>query len=335
MPSSQRNPGDVVTSVEAVNLAQAAERELHGNLLPFWRTRCLDENCGGFVAAMDNAGQLRPEAPKGLILNARLLWTFAALFRELRDERDRKLAGRAFGYLEARAPDWSPATELRLSDRDMDEPRSMNAHLHVLEAYANLYRAHPDPGVAERLRELIQLFDDHILDDGRCHLRHFFDEDWNVRSDSYTYGHDIEAAWLLVEAAEVLGDPSLEAKTRDWAPRIASAVLGEAVDADGGLAYEGRGGRVIDPNREWWCQAEAVVGFLCAHSLTGEARFREAAGRVWRFIDRSVVDHEAGDWFWRVFPDGSPDASEPKVSEWKGPYHTVRMCLEVMRRAGG
>jgi mannobiose 2-epimerase len=208
----------------------------------------------------------------------------------------------------------------------------MNAHLHVVEGYANLYRAAPRPEVGVRLGEAIRLFDRHILDPERRHLRPFFDPGWEVRSSRYTYGHDIEAAWLLLEAAEVLGDPALLAATRRFVPSVAGAVLQEAIDPQGGLAYEGEGGQVIDPNREWWCQGEAVVGFLCAHQVSGRGGFLEAALRVWGFIERFVIDHQGGEWFYRVFPDGTVDPKEPKVGQWKCPYHTVRTCLEVMRR---
>ena len=109
---------------------------------------------------------------------------------------------------------------------------------------------------------MIDLFDRHIVgrsDDG-CHLGHFFDEKWNVCSQSYSYGHDIEAAWLLSEAAEVLGDEPRQALAHERAVELARSVLKEALGEDGGLAYEGRDGKVTDPNREWWCQAEAVSG---------------------------------------------------------------------------
>jgi mannobiose 2-epimerase len=238
------------------------------------------------------------------------------------------------GYIEARAEDWTEASELRLSDRDMAAAKSMNTHLHVLEAYTGLYRVWPDERVANRLRELIDLFGKHILDAERRHLHHFFDAQWKVLSDTCTYGHDIEAAWLLCEAAELLGDAKAVNEVRGWAVTLARTVLAEAIDADGGLVYEGRGGRVIDPNHEWWCQAEAVVGFWQAHQLTGDPAFADAAQRIWNFISRRIVDRSGGEWFWRVLADGSVDQSEPKVSEWKGPYHNVRMCLEMMRRIG-
>jgi mannan endo-1,4-beta-mannosidase len=400
-------------AMDAAALRQAIEGELRSNLLPFWRERSLDHVRGGFIAEMANDGTVRGDAAKGLVLNARLLWTFAALYRQLGDARDLELArraheyleakfrdrehggyvwrvdpdgraldrskkvyGQAFciyalseyhlasgerealevarqvyelverharderygGYIEARAPDWSATTELRLSDGDMNAPKSMNTHLHLLEAYTNLCRAWPDPGLAARLRELVDLFGRHILRRGgepdRGHLDHFFGERWDVRSDTYTYGHDIEASWLLDEAAEALGDESLKVQVLTWGLESARAAMREALGDDGGLAYEGRGGRAIDGRRDWWCQAEAVVGFWHAFALMGEEQFSEAASSVWAFIARRLVDRVNGDWFWRVRADGSVDPLQPKVSEWKCPYHSVRMCLEMMRRLG-
>jgi mannobiose 2-epimerase len=237
------------------------------------------------------------------------------------------------GYIEVCRRDWSPAADSRLSDKDMDEKKSMNNHLHLLEAYTNLYRVWPDPRVAERLRELLQLFLDLILDARTGHFHHFFDEQWKVRSDNYTFGHDIEGSWLLCEAAEVLGDAPLLARAGRAALRLAEVALAEGLQPDGGLCYEGQAERVTDAGREWWPQAEAVVGFLNAFQLGGERRFLDAASHAWNYIERYIVDHVHGDWYWRVYPDGQPDLRQPKVSEWKGPYHSARACLETMQRA--
>ena len=395
--------------MEATSLREAIASELEENLLPFWRERSLDHVRGGFVAEMANDGTVREDAPRGLILNSRLLWTFAALYRHLGEERDLELARHAFevlessfrdrehggyfwqvdaegrpldrskkiygqafciyafseyslatgepeplaaarelfqlierhahdsrfgGYIEARAADWSEASELRLSDKDMDAAKSMNNHLHLLEALTTFCRMWPDARVVSRLDELVTIFGRHIIsrDADHRHLHHFFDEAWNLRSDTCTYGHNIEAAWLLSEAAEVLHDEELEATVRLWAIELARTTLAQAIDADGGLAYEGRDGEIINADRDWWCQAEAVVGFWHAYGLTGDSAFADAAVGVWRFIDRHLVDRVHGEWFWRVRADGTIDETEPKVSEWKGPYHSVRMCLEMMRR---
>jgi cellobiose epimerase len=130
----------------------------------------------------------------------------------------------------------------------------------------------------------------------------------------------------------VLGDAALLAETRPAALRLAAVARDEGLAADGGLYYEGKGGEVIDPGRECWPQAEAVVGFLNAFQLGGDASYLEASQRVWNFIGQNLVDRVHGEWFWRINPDGQPDPKLPKVSEWKGPYHASRACLETLRR---
>jgi cellobiose epimerase len=389
-------------------LTDSARRELLDDILPFWRQHAVDKQRGGFIGQMSNDLHVQEDAPKGLILNARILWTFSAAYAYTQDKRDRTLARRAYeyltdcfldkehggyfweldangavlddkkkvygeafclyalaeyhrvfddaqaleqaahvfdlleshahddrygGYFEVMSRDWQPCEDMRLSDQDMNEKKSMNNHLHILEGYTNLLRVcRYQPQLDTCLRELIDIFRRHILNPRQTHLQHFFDDAWTPRSDSYTFGHDIEGSWLLYEAAEVLGDHRLMMEVQSLAVRIARAVLAEGLDADGGLFYEGREGRIVNPNKEWWPQAEAVVGFYNAWQLTGDEAFREAAERCWQFIQDHVVDREHGEWFWCIRPDGTPDPLQPKVSPWKCPYHNGRCCLEIIHR---
>ena len=237
------------------------------------------------------------------------------------------------GYLEVRQRNWSEAdADARLSDKDMNEKKSMNNHLHLLEAYTNLYRVWKDQRVEQRLRELIALFEQRILDPRTLHLHHFFNEQWQVRSDTYTFGHDIEGTWLLCEAAEVLGDISLLKRVQALALRMAEVALREGIDADGALRYEGKGGKIIDAGKECWPQAEAVIGFLNAFQLSGDEKYLNASLRAWDFIENHLVDRVHGEWFWRITPEGRVDPTLPKVNEWKGPYHGSRACLETLHR---
>jgi mannobiose 2-epimerase len=393
--------------IDINNFADAVLEELQTNLLPFWLERVVDHRHCGFIGRMSNDGIVDPTAPKGLILNTRLLWTYSAMYRFNGDEQCRDLAERAYDYLETyfwdpshggcfwlvkfngilkdtekkiygqafyiyalseyflafeeksaleRASelfeiieshshddthggyfevcnrDWSIAEGSRLSDKDMNEKKSMNNHLHLLEAYTNLYRVRPDEKLGSRLKELIKLFGGKIIDKNTKHMNHFFDESWNPKSQSYTFGHDIEASWLLCEAAGVLSDHNLLSQVRDIVLSLANVTLAEGLDDGGGLCYEGRDGKIIDSNREWWPLAESVVGFLNAYQVSGEEKFFAAAKKAWDFIVNHIADHENGDWFWRIDPSGRPDPNEPKVSQWKGPYHSIRMCLESVRR---
>ena len=317
-----------------------AERAFDFTMNKFW-----DTQHGGAFWRLDDRGNVIDDAKK-TYGQAFYIYALAEFHRAFGSrvalERAQELFGlieryahdaRFGGYVEVCRRDWSEAgPEARLSEKDLAEKKSMNNHLHVLEAYSNLHHVWPEPRVAERLRELIELFLTRILDARTRHFHHFFDDQWRVRSDTYTFGHDIEGSWLLCEAAEALGDAALLARVRVAALRMAEAVRDEGLDADGGLWYEGRAGEIIDRGKECWPQAEALVGFLNAFELTGDVKCLEAAWRVWHFIAQNIVDRVHGEWFWRINPDGRPDPSLPKVSEWKGPYHASRACLETLRR---
>ena len=319
---------------------QMAERAFDYLLNKFW-----DAQHGGAFWRLNDAGQVIDDSKKiyGQAFCIYALTEFHRAFnsppalaraRELFQLIERHAHdGQHGGYFEVCRRDWSAAgPNARLSEKDLAEKKSMNNHLHVLEAYTNLCRVVKSPPVEQRLRELIHLFLQRILDSRTGHLHHFFDEHWNVRSDTYTFGHDIEASWLLCEAAEVLEDPDLLQQVRAVALRMAAVVHDEGLAPGGGLYYEGQGGRITDRGCECWPQAEAMVGFLNAFELSGDPKYPAAVSRVWNFIQQKLVDRVHGEWFWRINEDGQPDAKLPKVSEWKGPYHASRACLETMRR---
>ncbi len=319
-------------------------REMADRALEFVMNRFWDPKYGGAFWRLDGDGRVLDDSKKtygqafyiyALTEYYRAFGTPAALARAV--ELFNLIENHAWdeqngGYVEVCRRDWSEASDSRLSDKDMNEKKSMNNHLHVLEAYTNLCRVWRGSRVQQRLRELIRLFEQRILNSSTGHFHHFFDEQWQVRSDSYTFGHDIEGSWLLCEAAQVLGEPALQSEVRTVALKLAEAVFHEGLDADGGLYYEGAKGRIIDQGKEGWPQAEAAVGFLNAFQLAGDPKYLQAARRVWEFIEEHLVDRMHGEWFWRIKPDGRPEPLLPKVSEWKGPYHGARACLEILQR---
>ncbi len=235
------------------------------------------------------------------------------------------------GYLEAFDREWKLLEDLRLSEKDANEKKTMNTHLHVLEAYTSLYRVWKDPFLGKQLRNLILLFRDKIINDTR-HFDLFFDEHWNVKSHEISFGHDIEGSWLLFEAAETLGDKKLVGEIKGLCLAMVEETFQHGFDEDGGLMNEANEKGLIDGDKHWWPQAEALVGLVNAWQLSAKDKYLEAAIRNWRFIQAHLIDKECGEWHWRVNRSGSVNRDEDKSGPWKCPYHNGRAMLELIRR---
>jgi mannobiose 2-epimerase len=384
-----------------------SEEELTRNILPYWMARMPDHRNGGFFGRIDGKDRLIPEAPRGAILNARILWAFSSAYTNLRNAEYLETAERAYdyilsrffdevnggtywsltsggdpldtkkqiysqaffvyalseyflasanenarimaielfriieeysfdkklnGYFEAFDKGWSLLDDLRLSEKDANEMKTMNTHLHILEAYTNLYRIWPDEFLKGKLRNLINLFLNKIIDNKSWHLNLFFDETWNCRSTLISYGHDIEASWLIYEAAREINNKDLLITVKDASLRIIRAVM-EGIQDDGSLIYEADSSTGhIDKDRHWWVQAEAVVGFLNAFELTGDIDYLKLSEDCLAYIKKNLVDAMNGEWFWSIRSDGTVNRTDDKAGFWKCPYHNSRMCLEIIRR---
>ncbi len=387
-------------------LAAELDDELK-QILQFWMQHAPDLEQGGFYGSIGNNNIPGKEAPKGSVLNARILWTVSAAYNYDPRAEYLAIANRAFayianhftdkryggiywtvdskgqpldtrnqvyalafviyacseyfrcnqsqaakdlaiqlynliqeysydsvrgGYYEAFTRDWKTLEDLRLSAKDANEKKTMNTHLHLLEAYANLYRIWPQPELATYIEQLLYHFDEHIINRKTGHLGLFFNEDWQSRSDIVSFGHDIEAAWLLCEAAEVIGHEALIKKMKHNALLLAQSVT-HGLDADGGLWYEyGPRHQKLIREKHWWPQAEAMVGFFLAWQLSSFNEFREHVFRSWQFIKTSLKDRQNGEWFWGVDEKGAIMPGQDKAGLWKCPYHNGRACLELVRR---
>jgi len=236
------------------------------------------------------------------------------------------------GYIEAFNNDWSPIADMRLSDKDENEAKTMNTHLHVLEAYTNLYKVYKSEGLKENLTELINLFLTKFLNTNNT-LNLFFDEQWNLKSSVVSFGHDIETAWLLIEAAKVIEDEQLISKTERIAVLIADNFMKNAVDIDGGVMneFEPKTG-VLDGDKHWWPQAEALVGLRYVYNITKNEKYLEVSSKILNFIQTKIIDKTNGEWFWRVNKKGELYTSEYKIGMWKAPYHTSRACIVLNKK---
>ena len=419
-------------------LRNEVRQELENDILPFWMEKMTDSGRGGFYGRIDGGDTLHADAPKGAILNARILWTFSAAYRILRrpeyldtatrakrylidrfydndfggvywsldadgnpldtkkqiyaqgfaiyglgeyaratgDDEALDYAVRLFnlieehsfdrgrnGYVEAFMRDWSVIGDMRLSDKDENASKTMNTHLHILEPYANLYRVWKDSRLERQLRNMIGLFTGKIMNRETSHLDLFFDDDWHTRGDIVSYGHDIEASWLIHEAALVLGDKALLKEIEPVIVNIARAA-DEGLNPDGSLIYEQTSGQAdgqtsrqgtdgvqagkqgeapcqlvtctssTDKELHWWVQAENVVGHVNLYQHFGDEAALDTAVKCWQFIKNSLIDREHGEWHWSLMPDGTVNRRDDKAGFWKCPYHNGRMCMEIIERFG-
>ena len=306
-------------------------------------TYFVDKDYGGVYWTVDHLGNPL-DTKKQIYAIAFTIYGLAEYYKASRSETALELAKSLFsvietysfdqlkgGYLEAFTRDWQEIPDLRLSDKDANEKKTMNTLLHVLEAYTCLYGVWPSENLRTQLISLISVFNEYIIDvNGHLHL--FFDENWNLKSQQISYGHDIEASWLLLEAAKATSDEVVLIETEATAIRIAKASL-KGMDPDGGMYYEYNPiSQHLDADKHWWVQAEAMVGFFNAWELSGEEIYFNTCYQIWDFIQDYILDKQNGEWIWGVHADRSRITGEDKVGLWKCPYHNSRACIELIRR---
>lgn len=394
---------------ELKQMAAECESELRGHILPFWRN--LRDERGGFFGQMTPDLVLHADAPKGVILHARILWAFSSAYLRYREQCDLEAAAHAYaflktawdaenggfywsmtadctpdstdkyaysnafcvyglslyaeasgdpealalamrafecieahfyqpdGYIETFTGDWQLLENDHLSEHDLHAAKTMNTTLHLIEAYAELYRVSNDERVGEALKKLLLLMADRIYMPEQEILGVFFDAKLNLLGDLYSYGHDIEASWLVDHACDCLGDAEITARWREINLRLAGHVY-EAAFHDGALYNECFAGE-DDKTRVWWVQAEGVIGFLnAAHSAvilhqdvhTAE-RYLNAAAALWEYIKAYQIDRRnGGEWHAETDTNGAALTTVDMAGPWKCPYHNSRMCLEAAER---
>ncbi|HWJ92542.1 MAG TPA: AGE family epimerase/isomerase [Flavisolibacter sp.] len=377
------------------------------DILAYWMRNAVDHEYGGFIGKIDHRNVRHPQAPKGSVLNSRILWAFSAAYHLTGKKEYLAIAERAYlyliqcfidreyggvywtvdfkgqpldtkkqiyalsfavyglsefyratkieaakttalalyndilqhsydnkhgGYREALARDWKEIADIRLSAKDANEKKSMNTHLHVLEAFANLYSVCPDEMLKRHLSELVYIFLNYIISPESGHLILFFDDAWQPRSGMVSYGHDIEAAWLLEEAAELIGNELLLLKIRNKSARLTDAAS-EGLDSDGGLWYEMDVAKnQLVKEKHSWPQAEAMIGFFNAWQITANSKYLDRSMASWNFVQQFMRDKSCGEWYWGVRENYTPMEEEDKVGIWKCPYHNSRACIEIIKR---
>ena len=384
---------------------QEVKQELF-RITGYWIDHAVDREKGGFYGAVNGKNEPDANAPRGIVVTSRILWTFAAMYRLFPDpeylkmakrasdyllqhfvdkefggvywsvtadgsplEKKKQLYGHSFaiyslaefakipgndealttaknifslvikhaydaskgGYIEAFDRNWDNTDDYILSKGE--NRKSMNTHLHLLEAFTNLYRVWKDESTAFHLKHSIELMLDHIIDPDSHRMTLFFKEDWQHTSTVISYGHDIEASWLLWEAAEVLDNAALKKRCKAVSINMAKSAT-DGLDSNGALNYEFEPlTKHRDDSKQWWPEAEAMVGFYNAYQLTGKVNFLEKSEKIWDFIKKHLIDYKNGEWFGAVDVNNKV-ISDDKINFWKGPYHNSRSCMEIWRRTG-
>ncbi len=234
------------------------------------------------------------------------------------------------GYVEGFAADWSETDDYVLSKGELR--KSMNTHLHLLECFANLYRVDKSEKVRFHLEHCLKMMLDHVIGKDKTRMTLFFTEDWQPRDPTISYGHDIEASWLVLESAEILGDEHFISYCKEKCLAMARDAA-DGLQPDNGMIYE------VNPetghgkfSRDWWVMAEAMVGFYNAYQLSGKVHFLQKAENSWAFIKDYLIAPN-GEW-WGGVDENHKLTSTSKANPWKAPYHNLRACMEIYRRIG-
>lgn len=387
------------------HLPTECQEELRA-IADWWLTYAVDHEQGGFYGEVDVDNRPAPDAPRGVVLNSRILWFFSEAARLCNEPRYRAAAIRAYeylvehfidpvhggvywavdaqgrtcadtkrvyaqsfaiyaltayyqmsryepalaqaltlfdllenhardrdlgGYLEAFSVQWGELEDMRLSDKDLNYPKTMNTHLHILEAYTSLFQVQPNERIGEALTHCLNCFERHIINADNAHLRMFMTVDWQDHSTALSFGHDIECSWLLLKALRALANPTLSGRLTPLALAMANACRQEALGEQGELldTFELSSQRYHN-DRVWWVQAEALVGFLYAYTLSDDSDYLITANNLWSFIKRHQIDKNSGEWFWLSNLDEGY-RSHYKAGAWKCPYHNGRAMIEVVK----
>lgn len=393
------------TAAEKDSLRTEIEKDLTGDILPFWAKHVTDTKYGGFYGTILGDGH-GVDSPKSAILGARILWTFStayrtyglpkhkrladmvqqyylknfidpkyggvyyllkpkgkpaddskqtyacayaiyglsehyrasgdttslnaakALFRTLEDKVHDKANG---GYREAYTRNYKNIVAEGV-DAKTGPTKTMNTHIHILEAYTNLYKVWPDNEMKACLQELIEILETKLYNQQTAHLILFCDDNWNALYPTDSYGHDIETSWLLTEAAEALGDKDILSRIQKQAVRMTDVALAEGLTKDGNAMIYEKNAQGYQRKLSWWVQCEAVTGCLNAWQITGEKKYFDQAVKFWNFIKTHYIDPVNGGWWKNLDENGNHIDREPKGSMWNCPYHNSRLGFETMHR---
>ncbi|MBE5962639.1 MAG: N-acylglucosamine 2-epimerase [Lachnospiraceae bacterium] len=308
----------------------------------FLKNKCLDHENGGMYWSLNYDGTVC-DATKHTYNQAFAIYALSAYYEVMRDKEALFLAlslidlieermKDEYGYLEAFDASFHSVSNEKLSENGVMAEKTMNTLLHVLEAYTEAYRVTKHPKIAEKLRHILTQIADKVYNKELHRQEVFFDRKMNTLIDLHSFGHDIEAAWLIDRTLSILKDASYTAKLSEITKDLTAEIYKSAYKEHSLLNECDRG--ILNKKRIWWVQAEAVTGFLNGYEHdNNHPEYLKASIDIFHYIMEKMVDKRPGsEWFSELDENGLPSIKNPIVEPWKCPYHNGRMCFELLRR---
>ncbi|MDZ7720585.1 MAG: AGE family epimerase/isomerase [Balneolaceae bacterium] len=343
-----------------------AFREYASHGFDFLKEHMWDDEYGGFYQLVNRRGEViqnnGDEISKTLYGNAFALYGLSAFYEFSEDRSALNLAKKTFNWLEKHSHDpvhggyFQPLSREGIPDTT-GTPKDYNSGIHILEALTELYSVWPDDLVRERLEEMFYIVRDTMVTE-KGYLNLYFESDWthrsyqdssrsvileNLNTDHVTPGHDIETAYLLLEAAHILGMEEDET-THQIAKKLTDHTLNTGWDDEAGgfydIGYYFRGDddlTIIEDTKNWWAQAEGLNTLLIMANLyPGDPQnYFNKFAKQWEYIQKNLIDSEHGGWYNSGLDKEPGNRTDPKAHIWKGNYHTVRSlmnCVEYLNK---
>lgn len=334
----------------------------------FLQNKMWDKIDGGFFTLVDRKGNVKDSTGKVTYGNAFGIYASAAWFKASGDTNALNLASNCFGWLEKHChdpvykgyyqdllPNGTPVIRTAATPSTATTGyKDQNSSIHLLEAFTELYAVWPDPLLKERLHEMLVLVRD-VITNKKGNLVLFLQPDWTPVSfkdssesvilkhrniDHVSFGHDVETAFLMLEASHALGLKN-DTATMIVAKRMVDQALQKGWDAKtGGFYDEGyyfknkKDISIIKNSKNWWAQAEGLNTLLLMadHFPNDPMHYFEKFKLMWRYIQTYLIDHDHGDWYQEGLDTRPGSKTELKGHIWKATYHQLRSLSNCVQR---
>lgn len=332
----------------------------HG--IDFLLERMWDREYGGFYWMADRRGNIKIDK-KIIYGHSFAIYSLSEYTLATGDDRGREYACRVFDIIQKYCTDTMYGGYWEMFHRDWKlcgpgsqggDRKTLDVHMHLMEAFTTLYECTGEEVHRRKLTEVINILLKRIIHPVyKTGIPQFF-EDWSIApqikfdiiwgwdrftgegvkpnvTDNTCYGHNAEFAWLLIHALEILGEPADNYK--ETLRKIFDHTVDNGIDLEyGGVFVEGpHSGGVYDREKEFWQQAEVLIGLLDACLLFKDEKYWEAYKNVHRFVFSKMINREAGEWFPLMTREGEPIWTHMGHS-WKINYHTVRSMIQCFKK---